>query len=59
MRDQLNTLIASYGTAVEGETLKHMENWNKAVEDSLKKFSVQIQRVEGAIQDVSATKKRP
>jgi chromosome segregation ATPase len=58
-RDQLNKLIASYGTAVEGETSKHMMNWTKAVEDSLKKFSVQIQRVEGAIQDVSATKKRP
>ena len=54
MRDRLNQLIKAYGDAVEGDTKRHMDAWTSAVEESLNKFSVQVQRLDGAIQELTA-----
>jgi methyl-accepting chemotaxis protein len=51
MRDRLQELIQEYGQEVTGQTQKHMNDWVKAVEESLQKFSVQVESLEGALSD--------
>lgn len=51
MRDRLQELIEAYGQTVEGVTQEHMNNWVKAVEESLQKFSVQVESLEGALSE--------
>jgi len=54
MRDRLQELIAAYGDSVEGETRKHMERWTDEVENTLNKFSIQSQDLQGAIEDFTS-----
>jgi ABC-type transporter Mla subunit MlaD len=51
MRDRLQELIQEYGQEVTGQTQKHMNDWVEAVEESLQKFSVQVESLEGALSD--------
>ncbi|MEY4568988.1 MAG: hypothetical protein RLZZ398_427 [Verrucomicrobiota bacterium] len=54
MKDQVQMILDTYGNQVEGATRDHMVKWTKAVEDSLGKFSVQVQILEGAINDLTS-----
>lgn len=53
MRDRLQDILKQYGESVEGNTRNHMELWTKAVNDSLGKFSAQVQILEGAVTDLT------
>ena len=57
MKDQVQMILDTYGNQVEGATRDHMVKWTKAVEDSLGKFSVQVQILEGAINDLTSEKR--
>ena len=59
MRNQLQHLINEFGTKAEGTTTELMQQWMRAVNESLSSFSVLVQRVEGAIEDMQTTKKSP
>lgn len=54
MRDQLQEILKQYGESVEGNTRNHMELWTQAVNDSLSKFSAQVQILEGAVTDLTS-----
>jgi len=54
MKERLQELIDSYGERVEGQTQEHMDRWVEAVEESLQKFSVEVQALEGAANDLTA-----
>jgi hypothetical protein len=58
MRDQVQMILDAYGDKVEGATRDHMAQWIKAVEDSLSKFAVQVQTLEGAINDLTSDNRR-
>ena len=58
MKDQVQMILDAYGDKVEGATRDHMLQWTKAVEDSLGKFAVQVQTLEGAINDLTSDKRR-
>lgn len=58
MKDRVQEILAAYGNSVEGATRDHMLQWNKAVEESLVKFSIQVQTLEGAINDLTAEKNK-
>ncbi|MFN5832871.1 MAG: anti-phage ZorAB system protein ZorA, partial [Akkermansiaceae bacterium] len=49
MKDQVQMILDAYGDKVEGATRDHMLQWTNAVENSLSKFAVQVQTLEGAI----------
>jgi len=53
MRDRLQELIEAYGQKVEVVTQEHMNNWVTAVEDSLQKFSVQVESLDGALSELT------
>jgi methyl-accepting chemotaxis protein len=53
MRDRLQDILDQYGESVEGNTRNHMELWTQAVNDSLSKFSAQVQILEGAVTDLT------
>lgn len=54
MKVQLQMILDAYGDKVEGATRDHMLQWTKAVEDSLGKFAVQVETLEGAINDLTS-----
>lgn len=54
MRDRLQDILKQYGESVEGNTRNHMELWTRAVNDSLSKFSAQVQILEGAVTDLTS-----
>jgi hypothetical protein len=56
MKDRVQEILDAYGEKVEGNTRDHMVQWTKAVEDSLGKFAVQVQTLEGAINDLTSDK---
>jgi hypothetical protein len=58
MKDQVQMILDAYGDKVEGATRDHMVQWTKAVEDSLGKFAVQVQTLEGAINDLTSDNRR-
>jgi methyl-accepting chemotaxis protein len=53
MRDRVQKIIDQYGDSVEGATQKLMDKWTEEVNDSLSKFSVQVQILEEALQDLT------
>jgi len=53
MRDRLQQLIDAYGQQVEGQTQEHMNRWTGAVEESLGKFSIQVEALDGAISELT------
>ncbi|QTN34157.1 anti-phage defense ZorAB system ZorA [Akkermansiaceae bacterium] len=53
MRDRLQDILDQYGESVEGNTRNHMELWTRAVNESLSKFSAQVQILEGAVTDLT------
>jgi methyl-accepting chemotaxis protein len=55
MRDQLQTIIEQYGDSVSQETQKHMSDWTKAVNDSLGKFSSQVDSLKEDINSLEET----
>jgi uncharacterized protein YgfB (UPF0149 family) len=54
MRDRVQEILDQYGESVEGNTRNHMEQWTAAVNDSLSKFAVHVQTLEGAINDLTS-----
>lgn len=54
MKDRVQEILAQYGESVEGNTRDHMEQWTKAVTESLSGFAVQVQTLEGAIDDLTS-----
>jgi hypothetical protein len=58
MKDQVQMILDAYGEKVEGATRDHMVQWTQAVEDSLGKFAVQVQTLEGAINDLTSDNRR-
>ena len=58
MKDQVQMILDAYGDKVEGATRDHMTQWTTAVEESLSKFAVQVQTLEGAINDLTSDKNR-
>ncbi len=58
MKDQVQLILEAYGDKVEGTTRDHMLKWTTAVEDSLSKFAVQVQTLEGAINDLTSDTRR-
>jgi hypothetical protein len=55
MKDQVQSILDSYGLKVEDETKRQMKQWIDAVDDSLRRFSAQIQALEGLVSDLSST----
>ncbi len=55
MKDQVQSILDSYGMKVEDETKRQMKQWIDAVDDSLRRFSAQIQALEGLVSDLSST----
>jgi hypothetical protein len=53
MRERLQELIDAYGQKVEGVTQEHMNKWVSAVEDSLQKFSIQVESLDGALSELT------
>lgn len=53
MRDRVQEILHQYGDSVRGETQNHMDQWTQAVNESLSKFSVQVQTLEEALQDLT------
>jgi hypothetical protein len=58
MKDQVQMILDAYGDKVEGTTRDHMVQWTKAVEESLGKFAVQVQTLDGAINDLTSEKRQ-
>ena len=56
MRDQLQDIISTYGERVDGEIRHLMQLWTSAVEESLQKFAVQVQMIDGAINELLTSK---
>lgn len=56
MKDRVQDILTAYGDSVEGTTRNHMMQWTKAVEESLGKFQIQVQILEGAINDLTSEK---
>jgi hypothetical protein len=54
MRDRVQQILDRYGESVEGKTKEHMEQWTEAVNNSLSNFAVQVQTLEGAINDLTS-----
>jgi methyl-accepting chemotaxis protein len=54
MHDQVQNILDQYGNKVESATREHMLKWTEAVEESLSKFSTQVQLLEGAIADLTS-----
>ena len=53
MKDRVQEILAAYGDSVEDSTRSHMLQWTQAVEKSLGSFQVQVQILEGAINDLT------
>ena len=58
MKDRVQEILNAYGNSVEEETKRQMAMWIEAVDDSLRRFSTQIQALEGLVSDLSSTHKR-
>jgi chromosome segregation ATPase len=58
MKDQVQSILDTYGSSVEQETQRQMRQWIDAVDESLRKFSTQIQALEGLVSDLSSTNNR-
>lgn len=58
MKDQVQSILDAYGNKVEGATRDHMIKWTEAVEESLGKFAVQVQTLEGAINDLTSENRK-
>jgi hypothetical protein len=58
MKDQVQMILDAYGEKVEGETNRLMSDWITAVEASLGNFSIQVQTLEGAINDLTSDNRR-
>jgi methyl-accepting chemotaxis protein len=54
MRDRVQEILDQFGDSVDGKTREHMELWTKAVNENVSKFAVQVQTLEGAINDLTA-----
>jgi hypothetical protein len=54
MKDRVQEILTAYGDSVEGATRVHMVQWTEAIDDSLSKFAVQVQTLEGAINDLTS-----
>jgi methyl-accepting chemotaxis protein len=54
MRDRVQQILDQYGSAVDGRTQDQMDMWTNAVNESLGKFAVQVQTLEGAINDLTS-----
>jgi hypothetical protein len=55
MREQLQAIIEQYGDSVSQETQKHMNDWTKAVNESLGKFSSQVDALKEDINSLEET----
>lgn len=53
MKDRVQEILTAYGDSVEDSTRNHMLQWTQAVEKSLGSFQVQVQILEGAINDLT------
>lgn len=58
MKDQVQMILDAYGEKVDGETNRLMSRWITAVEESLRKFDVQVETLEGAIADLTSDNRR-
>jgi hypothetical protein len=58
MKDQVQMILDAYGDKVDGETNRLMSRWITAVEESLGKFAVQVETLEGAINDLTSDNRR-
>jgi hypothetical protein len=51
-RDHLNTIVASYGSQLEGQTKRLVDQWTKAVTDCLTSYDAQVQTLEGSLEEL-------
>lgn len=58
MKDQVQMILDAYGDKVDGETNRLMSRWITTVEESLGKFAVQVETLEGAINDLTSDNRR-
>lgn len=58
MKDQVQMILDEYGVKVDGETNRLMSRWVTVVEESLGKFAVQVETLEGAINDLTSDEGR-
>ncbi len=49
MRDQLQTIITSYGVAIDGQTTGLMERWTKEVDKCLGSYSSQVEEIQNGL----------
>jgi|GEM_PF-1309148 len=54
MRDRIQEIMEQFGNSVEGETKTQIQRWTKAVSETLEKFSIQTNSLEGAIDELTA-----
>jgi hypothetical protein len=58
MKDRVQQIIDVYGDSVEDATQQHMQQWTSTVEISLRQFSVQVETLQGAINDLTSEDRR-
>ena len=52
MKDQLQSLIQSYGDQVEGQTRNLMKQWTNEVTSSLQSYTTQVEVLQGGLDEL-------
>ena len=54
MKEQLQTIINSYGTKIDGQTTNLMKRWTEEVENCLSTYSSQVEELKGGLDELQA-----
>ena len=54
MKDQLQTIIQSYGQHIDGQTTRLMQRWTTEVESCLSSYSSQVDEIAGGLEELQA-----
>jgi methyl-accepting chemotaxis protein len=54
LRDRVQEIISAYGSQVEGQTKKLMDQWTSDVTECLKSYEVQVETLEGSLDELQA-----
>lgn len=54
LRDRVQEIISAYGSQVEGQTKKLMDQWTSEVTECLKSYEAQVETLEGSLDELQA-----
>ncbi|MGV3661001.1 MAG: anti-phage ZorAB system protein ZorA [Prosthecobacter sp.] len=54
MKDKLQQIMKDYGSQIEGQTKRLFDDWTEAVTECLKSYTVQVETLEGGLEELQA-----